>query len=417
MNWQELLKRYEIEHGKSLKQVSSRNKNNVVPEDTLCSTCDAPASYLYFNDGKKRSQIKCKICNSFSTIHHQARKTDAKWYCPYCNSTLQLWKKRKDFSIFKCYNNNCSLYLSRKNKLNLKETILAKIKPVQFKFRYHFREYHFTSEQLQHSKPANNNLPHISNIRNSLNTLGLVLTFHVSFAISARKTACILRDVFSIPISYQSVLNYAQTAAHYCHTFNSHFKGSVDNEQAGDETYIKINGKNNYVFFFISVPSLKITAYHVDSSRNTLPAVIAMNEAISNANTSLKNTFFTDGNPSYQAALHFLNPLHNNNLELKQIIGLQNLDKQSEEFRPFKQIIERLNRTYKYHIKTANGFKSNNGAVSLTTLFTTHYNFLRPHYSLKYKTPIRLPFLHNINTIQGRWAKIIDTGISLLNAA
>jgi hypothetical protein len=33
-----------------------------------------------------------------------------------------------------------------------------------------------------------------------------------------------------------------------------------------------VRGKNNYVFFFISSKSRKITAYHIEKSRDTLPA-------------------------------------------------------------------------------------------------------------------------------------------------
>lgn len=413
-DWKELLQKYEQEHGQPLKHIKLRGKNRV-PKDITCHNCEAPSIYLYYNDGKKRSQIKCKVCNSFSVIQHQRRKPSAKWFCPYCNCALYLWKHRKEVSIFKCCNDNCPHYLTNNNKLNLGEKILSKIVPSQFKLRYHYREYHFSPEQLQHSKPSNPGS--IAKIRNSLNILALVLTFHVSFAISARKTAYILREVFKLPMSYQTVLNYSQMAAYCCHNFNLTFKGKVDDTQAGDEGYIKIRGKNAYVFLFISVPSLKITAYHVDHSRGTLPATIAMKEALSTADSQQKISFIADGNPSYQAALHFLNQSGDYSLDLKRVIGLQNLDKESEEYRHFKQIVERLNRTYRYHIRAANGFKCKNGAVALTTLIVTHYNFLRPHHTLKYKTPVPLDFLQGIDTLQGRWTKIINTSLSLEQAA
>lgn len=249
----------------------------------------------------------------------------------------------------------------------------------------------------------------IFKIRNSLNTLCLALTFHVSLGISGRKTAFILKNVFGIAASYQTVLNYSQQAAYYCHRFNLAYKGPVDNTQAGDEAYIKITGKNAYVFFFISVKCRSISAYHVADSRDTLPAIIAMSEALRTADPDQPTTFVTDGNPSYQAGIHFLNMSRSDDatIFLKKVIGLQNLDAESEEFRPFKQIIERLNRTYKFHIRAANGFNSTNGAVALTTLFVTHYNFIRPHYSLNYAVPVPLEPLEDISTIQGKWAKIL----------
>jgi transposase-like protein len=221
-----------------------------------------------------------------------------------------------------------------------------------------------------------------------------------------------LREVFKIHLSYQSVLNYCEMAAYHCHRFNLQHKGPVDKFQAGDETYIKVNGRHNYTFFFISTKSLKITAYHLDATRDTLPATIAIQEAIRTRDPNQKFILITDGNPSYQNAVHFLNKILPHPLTLHNVIGLQNLDAVSSRFRPFKQLIERLNRTYKFHIRAAHGFASKNGAVALTTLFVTFYNFLRPHMSLDYKVPVPLNFLKGIDTLQGRWAALIQNALA-----
>jgi len=148
----------------------------------------------------------------------------------------------------------------------------------------------------------------------------------------------------------------------------------------------------------------------LDETRDTLPAIIAMKEALRTADPHQQITLVTDGNPSYPAGIHFINAqsINNPDIQHRKVIGLQNLDEESEEFRPFKQLIERLIRTYKHHVKPSHGFNIINGAIALTTLFVTHYNFLRPHSSLKYKTPIHLPALESIDTIQGKWAKILS---------
>ncbi|MCF6175429.1 MAG: hypothetical protein L3J71_06660 [Victivallaceae bacterium] len=57
------------------------------------------------------------------------------------------------------------------------------------------------------------------------------------------------------------------------------------------------------------------------------------------------------------------------------VVGLENIDKESTEFRRFKQIVERLNRTYKYHTRPRAGFKTFDGAVCLTVLFVAFCNF------------------------------------------
>lgn len=125
----------------------------------------------------------------------------------------------------------------------------------------------------------------------------------------------------------------------------------------------------------------------------------------------LKN-IITDGNPSYQNAVHFLNKsFPENKLTLKNVIGLQNIDVVSTQFRPFKQLIKRLNRTYKFHMRDA-GFSSKE-AVSLITLFVTFYNFLRPYMSLNYNVPVHLDFLKGFDTLQGRLVSFINVAIAL----
>ena len=246
-----------------------------MPKDCICNICSAPSKYLYYNDGKKRSQIKCKVCNSLSPLHPRHHEPKSNLFCPHCHSAIYLWKHRKDVSIYKCPNDNCSLYLKNKSKLNLREKLLAKIKSSQFKLRYQYREYHFTNEQLVHSAPRESSS--IFSIHNSLNTLCLALTFHVSLGISARKTAFILKKVFSLPASYQTVLNYAGSAAYHCHKFNLVYKGDVDKTQAADETYIKVSGKTNYTFFGISAKKRKITSgspqFSMGNLNSNLPAI------------------------------------------------------------------------------------------------------------------------------------------------
>jgi putative transposase len=342
--------------------------------------------------------------------HHPSRK--AKYFCPHCHKALYRWKEQTLLTIYKCANDHCPAFLTALNKLNASEKQLQKKKLSQFKLRYQYREYHFQPSTIKHSAPDKPKI-NLDRIHHRSDILGLVLAFHISCAITARKTAFILRNVFNVPISYQTVLNYAESAAYHCHLFNLQRKGPIDPISSADETYIKIRGKHHFVFFFISTKSLKITAYHLADNREVLPATIAMTEAIRTAPPDQKLTFITDGNPSYAAAIHFLNALRDPlpPLTHHKVIGLQNLDEESTEFRLYKQIIERLNRTYKSHVRPTHGFNVRNGAMALTTLFVTHYNFLRPHMTLNYNVPIPLPELDSITTLQGKWMKILSMAI------
>jgi len=61
LDYRSLLDNYESKHGKPLKPINVRNLKNRVPKYTKCPYCSAPHKYIYFNDGKKRSQLKCSI--------------------------------------------------------------------------------------------------------------------------------------------------------------------------------------------------------------------------------------------------------------------------------------------------------------------------------------------------------------------
>lgn len=288
-------------------------------------------------------------------------------------------------------------------------------KSSQFKLHYQFREYHFSPEQLRTTEPQKSGDNCITNIRNSLNTFCLALTFHVSLALSSRQTAFALREIFNIPISYQTVINYSKIASYYCNKFNKHFKGKPDYLNAGDETYIKVSGEHKYVFIIISVPSLVVHTYHVADYRDAQNAIASLNDVIQLKDDGQNFLFVFDGNPAYQSAINYFNMKASklNKYEMKKVIGLQNLDQESTEYRYLKQIIERFNRTLKFHLRAASGFKNKEGAVALITLVITYYNFLRPHSSLNYKPPLVLDLLKDCPTIQSKWAVILNKGIDL----
>ncbi len=273
---------------------------------------------------------------------------------------------------------------------------------------YQYREYHFEPGELKVAEPYKPKV-NLHKIHHNKHIFALILTLHISYAITARKTAHMLRNIWGIKVSYQTVLNYCEVAAYYCHQFNSKNKGAIDNINAGDETYIKIKGIWNYIWFFISTTSKVITGYHLSNNRGVKPAIAVMTDTLRTAKKNQKIQLITDGNPSYQAGLHFINQNNKHlNAEIKNVIGLQNLDEVSKQNRPYKQIVERLNRTYNYHTQSQNGFGNSKGAMAKLVLFVTYYNFLRPHKSLGYRTPVELKELSGIVFIQNKWLKIIS---------
>ena len=93
-----------------------------------------------------------------------------------------------------------------------------------------------------------------------------------------------------------------------------------------------------------------------------------------------------------------------------QVIGLTNDDEVSKEFRPYKQMIERLNRTYKASYRPTNGFDNIDGANYELALWVTYYNFLRPHKHNNYKVLNDVEMLHGADNMPGKWQLLIFLG-------
>jgi transposase-like protein len=236
--------------------------------------------------------------------HRPTRPT--RYWCPYCQSALYGWKQQHDCTIYKCPSDRCPHYLQKQHALQWNERLLQKLRLSQFKLRYQYREYHFQPARLAPSAPDPPTVD-LSRIHRSSHLLGLVLAFHISFALSARKTSQVLRQIFGVPLSYQSVLNYAQAAAYYCHAFNLRHKAPLSDSAPGDETYIRVAGKHQYTFLFLDPRNHQITSYHVAAERDALAATVALGEAARTCPPDRSLRFITDGNPAYQAGVHFLN--------------------------------------------------------------------------------------------------------------
>jgi transposase-like protein len=183
-----------------------------------------------------------------------------------------------------------------------------------------------------------------------------------------------------------------------------------DTSIAGDETYIRINDRWHYTWFVIGSDSRAIQAFNISDSRGVLPALATLTTSMVHVPENTASVeFIADGNPSYDAAIHAFNASSQYHSILRRtVIGLSNDDDESTLYRPLKQLIERLNRTYKFHTRARSGFKNVNGAVVLTTLFVTYYNFLRPHASLNFTAPVPLDQFNDISSIQGKWLKLLE---------
>jgi putative transposase len=421
-DYKELLAGYRRRTGRELKPVSRRSGSRRPPPPACCPQCHAPSPFLYVNDGRKQNQLRCKVCGCLSPTHRVRTQSVTKYWCPHCGKALYRWKSEPVCTIFKCGNRKCPCRRRNLEQLNPAEHAARRTgQSSQFKLCYQYREYHLSPADLLTARPDASGLSWPL-IRNNLNTVGLVLTYSIYAGLSSRMTAQVLRDVHGIPLSHQTVMNYLELAANRLWPLTqAQLPGVCDNLITGDETYIHVAGAWDYSFFVLGTQSKAILAFNVSAHRDAPAAIATLAQALMCLTPTVQGPadlarsekaaiqFVGDGNPAYDAAVLFLNTQPGSpKLTRRKVIGLTNQDPESETYRPFKQLIERLNRTYKFHTRARCGFKNINGAVVLTTLFVVFYNFLRPHSALTGRTPVTWPGLNAIPTIQGRWAMLLQ---------
>lgn len=408
LDYKKLLAEFHHEHGKELKPVK-RHKNSKakVPNTITCPYCGAPHTYIYDNNGGK-GQFYCKVCNHFFNYKIIYSKP-IKRKCPYCDQTLTKIKVRKEFDIYKCKNDDCPYYKVQLTLMTKKEKELFKKAPFRFKLRYIYREFKYDFKPLSKDN-AEVELPKvdISRIHSSSHTLGLILTYYVNYGLSSRRTAAVMKDVHQLDISHQTVLNYAEAVGSLVKPFVDDYPYELSGSFCGDETYLKVQGKWQYLFFFFDALKKIILSYRLSPNRDTLSAIKALDDVLAKLKSLPDDlSFVVDGNPIYLLAQHYF-AQHGIYFDIHQVIGLTNDDPVSEEHRPLKEIIERLNRTFKRSYRTTCGFKSSAGSLAFINLFVAYFNFLRPHSALEKKVPVIIPELNDLPHMPARWGKLIE---------
>lgn len=408
-NYKDLIPYYEKRYGTKIRPVLRRSSCDI-PEDCSCPRCKAPQPFLYRNNGKA-GQLLCKVCgNRFSPSGNRFDKTYM-LRCPHCGRSLIPKKNRKHFVVWKCVNPKCSYYLRNLRHVD-KEHLDQPYGKNNYKLHYIYREFNmdFFAMDLD-SLPKNASSLKFS--KHNAYIMSLCLTMHVNLGLSLRKTAQALDDLYGIRISHQMVANYARTAALVIKPFVDNYNYKTGNVFSADETYIKVRGKKGFVWLIMDVLSRSIIGYQVSDNRGVGPCIMAMRMAFRHLKELPENfKFIADGYSAYPlAAQQFFRKFGDNfKFDVTQVIGLSNDDAVSKEFRPYKQMIERLNRTFKSSYRISCGYDNYEGANYNVALWVAYYNFLRPHRHSGYKPLNSIDMLESAGNMPGKWQMLIYLG-------
>lgn len=382
-----------------------------IPDDFVCPYCNAPKDYLYKNNGS-HNQVLCKVCGR--TTYSDARDFSDKIIlrCPHCSHALAHKKDRKHFIIHKCVNPKCSYYLHNLKKVD-KKHINEPFGKNKYKLHYIYREFTVDFFKMDISSLPKNSSS-LKFTKHSSYIMSLCLTIHVNLGLSLRKTAQALKDLYNINISHQQVANYARTAALVIKPFVDNYDYEPSNTMTADETYIKVRGVKGYVWFIMDAVKRSILGYQVSDNRSVGPCILAMRMALRNFKEKLPQgfKFIADGYSAYPLAAQqfFIKYGKRFKFDITQVIGLTNDDAVSKEFRPYKQLIERLNRTFKASYRVKCGYDNFDGANYDLALWVAYYNFLRPHSINNFRVLNSIEMLESADTMPDKWILLIYLG-------
>lgn len=408
-DWKDLIGYYAKRYGKVLKPIKRRGECTI-SKDCTCPRCGAPMEYIYRNNGKG-NQLSCKVCaHKFYEKDESLQKTYS-MRCPHCGHSLARKKNRKHFIIHKCVNPKCPYYLRNLKKVSKKHLLQPYGKNL-YKLHYIYREFVVDFFKMDlNSLPKN--ASSLKFTKHNAYIMSLCLTMHVNLGLSLRKTAQALMDLYNIRISHQQVANYARTAALVVKPFVDNYNYKTHSTFVADETYIKVKGIKGYVWFIMDVVSRSVLGYHVSDNRGVGPCIYTMRMAFKRFKQLPKNfKFIADGYSAYPLAAQqfFIKFGESFKFDITQVIGLTNEDAVSKEFRPYKQMVERLNRTFKASYRVKCSFDNFDGANYNLALWVAYYNFLRPHKHNSFKVLNKVDALESAENMPGKWQILIYIG-------
>lgn len=307
----------------STKEIKPIKRQKPFDYSGTCIHCGAPNGFIYSHT---KTQLRCKVCLGTFTIH-PAYHDEITHHCPHCEFKLSLKHIRSDYNVLTCNNDSCPFYIKNQKLLKSGNANHLKVHKNAYKLRYNFRLFDFNIAEIKANLPFSiHSKIDLSKIHHSQYTLGLVLTYYVNYGLSSRKTSRILHEIHGIKISHQTIVNYAEATASITEALNDAYPYELSNTITFDETYIKVKGKSNYVFFGSDTLNKIITSYRIFKHRTTRNAVTTLYQTFNKfPSIPFDLNIVTDGNPIYNASQVFFS-MNDIKFDLYQVIGVKNKD-------------------------------------------------------------------------------------------
>ena len=198
--------------------------------------------------------------------------------------------------------------------------------------------------------------------------------------LSVRKVQTQVEKLYGVSVSQVTICKWIKKYSDLVKSYVTTLKPQLSGMWHEDETVIKCEGRNIWFWEMIDEETRFIVASHLSGTRTFEDTVAIFKKGFEQSKVRPK-AVFVDGSHVYNRAFNkvFYTMRKDTRPELVQRVGVRT--------RETNNIVERLHGTLKDRTKPMRGLKAFESTKSILEGYTVHYNFVRPHQSLKGKTP------------------------------
>ncbi len=194
--------------------------------------------------------------------------------------------------------------------------------------------------------------------------------------LSYRRTAGNMDQFFGRPTNQMSVYSWVRDLSKRADEVLRPMKVDTGHVWVADEVVVRVGGKNYWLFNTMDTQTRLLLAAYLSPTRTTRAAATTLalaRERSSNPPRQVK----TDGLRSYQDAVPRAFPTH----QVRHVVS------KGVKADINNNLSERLQGTIRDRDKTLRGLKARDTGQAYIDGLVTHYNYFRPHESLKGKKP------------------------------
>lgn len=329
-----------------------------------CPRCHSSNLYKFGKDKNGIQKYQCKECRRQFAPGAQGRQPSKYPRCPLCGKGTYIHHNYSNYINYTCNDKKCSHSFFVAKPSTIKESSDSTLTG-----KANFKGMRFPIYLIQ-----------------------MTLNMYFLGETSSRRISQFLYKTFNVKVSHVTIASWSKKFAPY-------FKETADrllkdinlsdsDEWHADETVVFINGKRHYLWLAIDSETRLILAYHLSPHRDVDQAFSLFQSA---KKLGHPKALVTD---RYSAYLMPIKTLFPNSKHI-----------QVESFKDdiTNNLIESFNKSFKSWYKGLKGFCSFESANNLISVFIFHYNFLRPHYSLRNLSPAQVAGVNYSDKDKNTW--------------